>query len=193
MPAIAKPLPHRWTYAEWDRMVSAGFLEGQRVEFIDGEILDMAPQRDIHAAAVSLAFKAIWRVIGDKVWVRWQLPLRLNDDSEPEPDVSVVKGGERNYIGTGHPSEAILVIEVADSSLDYDREDKASLYASAGIADYWILNLLQRQCEVHRNPIADATERFGCRYDQITIHKPGDSIAPLAAPNRPVAINAVIP
>jgi Uma2 family endonuclease len=106
MTAIATPPLHRWTYEEWDQMVESGVFDGQNVEFIDGEVLDMAPQKDVHAAAVSLAFKAVWHAAGKKVWVRSQLPLRVGETSEPEPDVSVVPGSERDYVGTGHPIRA---------------------------------------------------------------------------------------
>jgi Uma2 family endonuclease len=88
---------------------------------------------------------------------------------------------------------ALLVIEVADSSLAFDRTVKASLYASAGVADYWIINLAQRQCEVHRKPVRSAKARFGWRYSQIAILKPRDSIAPLAAREKPISVADLLP
>ena len=194
MPAIAKPPLHRWTYAEWDRMVASGSLDGQRVELIAGEVVEMSPQCEPHVLAISFTANILRIIFPEPAfWVRVQSPLRLGRSSDPEPDIAVVPGPPRDYLKSGHPHKAILVVEVADSSLDYDRDDKASLYASAGVADYWILNLLQRQCEVHRNPIADPAERFGFRYHQITVHKPGDSIAPLGALNSPVAISEMLP
>jgi Uma2 family endonuclease len=177
----APPARRRWTIDEYYRLGEMGFFNDQRVELIDGEVIDMAPQKDIHAVAVGLAFKAVWRAFGDVPWVRCQLPLGLADSNEPEPDVSVVAGPERQYIGKGHPSTAFLVVEVADTSLDFDRTIKVSLYASAAIADYWIVNLIDRQLEVFRRPSADAAARFGWTYADRTILSAADRIKPLAA------------
>jgi Uma2 family endonuclease len=125
-------------------------------------------------------------VFGERAYcVRLQAPLRLGHDSDPEPDVAIVKGPMDAYLESGHPKTARLVIEAAQASLDFDRADKASLYAGAGIADYWIVNLIDNQHEVHRKPIAYATERFGHRYSKVTILKSGESIAPLAAKENP--------
>jgi len=177
----APPTRRRWTIDEYYRLGEMGFFNDQRVELIDGEVIDMAPQKDIHAVAVGLVFKAVWKAFGDVPWVRCQLPLRLADSTEPEPDVSVVTGPERQYVGKGHPSTAFLVVEVSDTSLDFDRTIKASLYASAGIADYWIVNLIDRQLEVFRRPIADSAARFGWTYADRMILTPADQIKPLAA------------
>jgi Uma2 family endonuclease len=125
--------------------------------------------------------------------VRSQAPLRLGHDSDPEPDVAVVGGTVRDYLKAGHPQKALLVIEVADTTLSYDRGAKASLYASARIADYWIINLKQRQCEIRRKPVKDAAQRFGFRYSQVTILKAGDEIAPLAAKDNPITIASLLP
>jgi Uma2 family endonuclease len=152
----------------------------------------MAPQRDTHAAAVSLAFRAIWRVFGDRVWVRCQLPICIGGSSEPEPDVSVVPGSERDYLGTGHPTDVSLIVEVADSSLAFDRSDKASLYASAGIADYWIVNLLERRLEVHRRPVPDPAGRFGVSYAEVRAYAAGERVKPLAAAGE-IAVNELLP
>ena len=180
-PQSAPPAPRRWTIDEYYRLGDLGFFRDERVELIDGEIIHMAPQKDIHAVSVGLTFKAVLRAFGDVPWVRCQLPLRLADSTEPEPDVSVVSGPERAYIGKGHPSTAFLVVEVSETSLDFDRRIKASLYASAGIVDYWIVNLIDRNLEVFRRPVADASAPFGWSYaDRITLLS-ADQIKPLAA------------
>jgi Uma2 family endonuclease len=126
-------------------------------------------------------------------WIRVHAPLWLGNDSEPEPDVAVTKGAESDYSDIHHPTTALIVIEVAQTSLAVDRADKASLYASAGIADYWILNLQDRQLEVHRKPVKGAEQRFGHRYSKITILKSGDSISPLAAKTRRIAVADLLP
>jgi Uma2 family endonuclease len=185
---------HRWSYEEWDQMVATGVLEGKRVELIDGKIVDMSPQRAPHAVAIMLATDEMRRVFDAPAFsVRVQLPLRAGQESEPEPDVAVVRGSIRDSLKTGHPATALIVIEIADNSLKWDRSVKADLYARAGIADYWIVNLGRRQCEVRRKPVRDAKRRFGYRYSQITMFKSGDVVIPLAARQRPVAVADLLP
>ena len=194
MSTIARPPIHRWDHEQWDRMVESGVLEGQRVELIGGEIVDRSPQREPHVVGISLVGAVMRRVfLEPEFWVRVQSPLRVNNDSEPEPDVAVVTGSPREYLKSGHPRTAAIVVEVAETSLEFDRADKASLYAAAGIADYWILNLVERQCEVHRKPVKDAKERFGFRYSRVTIYKSGDSVATIAAKNTSIAIADLLP
>lgn len=175
-------------------MVATGVLEGKRVELIDGKIVDMSPPRAPHAVGIMLATDEMRRVFAAPAFsVRVQLPLRAGRESEPEPNVAVVRGSVRDSLKTGHPTTAVIVIEVADDSLVSDRSVKADLYASAGIADYWIINLVRRQCEVRRKPVRDAKRRFGYRYSQVAIYKAGDVVAPLAAKQRPVAVADLLP
>jgi Uma2 family endonuclease len=189
MSTITRPPLHRWNYADWDRMIGSGLLDRQRVELIDGEIIQMSPQYEPHVAGIILSAGVMRRLFHESAHcVRSQAPLRLGHDSEPEPDVAVVQGTIEDYLKSGHPTTALLIIEVAQSSLDFDRGDKASLYASAGVADYWIVNLIDGQLEVHRNPIVDANARFGHRYGTVIILKPGEFIAPLAATDKSVAV-----
>jgi Uma2 family endonuclease len=125
----------RWSRAEYDRMIDAGVLTTEdHVELIDGEIVTMTPQKSRHATAVWLAQIAIGRAFGEPFGVRTQLPLALDPGSEPEPDIAVVTGSPRDY-SDEHPSTAVLIVEVADASLAFDRTVKASLYARAGIPD----------------------------------------------------------
>ena len=126
----------RWSRQEYDRMIDAGVLTTQdRVELIDGEIVTTPPQKTQHAAAACLVATALRHAFGEHVDVRRQLPLALDAASEPEPDVAVVAGSPRDY-RDAHPATALLIVEVADSSLEFDRTTKASLYARAGIPDY---------------------------------------------------------
>jgi Uma2 family endonuclease len=194
MSAIARPLLHRWTYDQWDRIVASGSLDGQRVELIGGEAVEMPPQCEPHVLAICLTAAAMRRIFPEPAyWVRVQSPLRLVHDSEPEPDSAVVTGPPRDYVKTGPPRKALLVIEVAYSSLDFDRTDKASLYASAGILDYRIINLVDSRCEVYRQPAKDAAQRFGYRYSPPAIYKSGDVIVPLASKADPVAVDDLLP
>jgi len=189
------PLPvHRWTYEEWDQMVASGFFEGKRVELIDGEVIDMSPQMESHVAGVTRAAAAMRRTFDESThWIRVQAPLRVGRDSDPEPDVAVIKGTEEQFIKTGHPTKALIVVEISLESLAYDRRTKASLYAGGGITDYWIVNLRRRQLEVHRKPVRDSKSQFGWRYSQITTYKPDETVAPLAAKSSPIAVNDLLP
>jgi Uma2 family endonuclease len=154
----------RWTRQEYERMTEAGVLtENDRVELIGGEILTVTPQDSPHATAVSLADDALRRVLPPNMFVRVQLPLALGEDSEPEPDIAVVRGTIRDY-RDAHPSTAVLVIEVADSSLAFDRRVKGSLYARERVAEYWIINLVESVVEIYRDPTEDPSARFGCSY-----------------------------
>jgi Uma2 family endonuclease len=195
MSAIAPQLQvHRWNYEEWDQMVATGFFEGKRVELIDGKIVDISPQLPPHTIAILLATEAMRGIFPpSRFHVRVQVPLRLGNDSELEPDVAVVKGSLRDASRTEHPSTALLVIEVADDSLKRDRDIKADLYAAAAIPEYWIVNLPQRQCEVRRKPVRDAKRRFGYRYSHVAVYKSGESIAPLAAKSQSVAVADLLP
>src|SRR5438445_12837702 len=142
----------RWTRQEYDRMVEAGVLApGERAELIDGEVLAMAPRGSLHATAVRLAEEALRAVFGAGYDVRVQMPLALDPSSEPEPDVAVVRGSPRAY-RDAHPASALLVVEVAGTTLGYDRDQKGSLYARAGVAEDWIVNLLDRAAAPGRSP-----------------------------------------
>jgi len=164
----------RWKREEYDKMAAAGvFAPGERVELIDGEILRMTPQGAAHFTAIRLAEEALRRAFGPGFDVRVQAPLALDEDSEPEPDVAVVRGSPRDYSET-HPTTAVLLVEVADSTPEYDRQRKGHIYARAGIRDYWIVNLVDRCIEIYRDPI-QASYGAGRRY------LPGDQVVPLAA------------
>ncbi len=184
---------HRWTRQEYDRMVEAGvFAPGERVELIDGEVLAMTPQGSLHATAVRLVEEALRTAFGGGHDVRVQMPLALDPSSEPEPDVAVVQGSPRDY-RDAHPTSPLLVVEVGDATLDYDRGNKASLYARAGIADYWLLNLLDRRLEVYRAPAPDPQSRYGWAYRTVRSYGAGDRISPLAAPAALARVDDLLP
>jgi Uma2 family endonuclease len=113
---------------EYDRLVGLGMFAGERLELLDGLLVVREPQDSPHATAVLLVRRALERAFGDGWTVRSQMPFALDDDSEPEPDVVVVKGQIRDY-RAAHPSRCALLVEVADSSLLFDRSKKAVLYA----------------------------------------------------------------
>jgi len=162
--AIAQtPRPHQWTRWEYRQLASVELFHEQRIELIEGQIIDMSPMVSPHATAVKLVDMALQAAYPPGYFTRCQLPLALGKYSEPQPDVAVIQGQIRDFIDE-HPQTAILVVEVADSSLEFDRVVKSSLYAKAGIADYWLLNLGQRQLETYQNPIQDNGARSGYAY-----------------------------
>jgi Uma2 family endonuclease len=182
----------RWTKAEYYRLGELGFFHGQRVELIEGRLMVQSPQKSLHACAVSLIDKLLQPLLPDGTILRVQLPLDIGQTTEPEPDFAVVVGTGRQY-KAAHPTAALLVIEVADSSLSYDRRRKGSLYARAGIPDYWLVNLVDNRVEVYRDPIPDAAERYGHRYASRIDLIPPASIAPLAFPGIAIPVASLLP
>ena len=124
--------------------------------------------------------------------VRTQGPIGLDDDSEPEPDVAVVAGGPEDY-RSAHPSRPVLTVEVSESSLGSDRERKGSVYARAGLPDYWILNLEARVLEVYREPAPDLSAPFGWRYARCEVFDAAARVSPLAAPGASVCVGDLLP
>jgi len=178
--------PRRWTREEYDRMVEAGIIGPEdRVELIEGEILTMSPQKSPHATGVQLAGDVLQEVFGQGFVVRRQLPLALAADSEPEPDVAVVEGAPRDY-RDAHPSTAILIVEVAEASLVYDRTVKKHLYAAAGIPEYWIVNLPDRVLEVYREPL-------GSDYRSRLVLRPDDAVSPRVRPEARILAADLLP
>jgi Uma2 family endonuclease len=188
---VAAPRPKRWTKAEYRQLLDRSGADRLRYELIDGEIIEMPPQTDVHSYALSLADYAARKVFRKGFVVKIQSPLDLSHSSEPEPDLMVVKGEVRSL--RKHPKSAELIIEVAWGSLQYDRETKGSLYASKGILEYWIVNLHDNVVEVRRRPVKDAAAQFGYSYAETEILKRGDSVRPLAAPKSRVAVTDLLP
>lgn len=190
-PPVNEPKPLRWTKAEYYRLGEMGFFDGKRVELIDGEIIEMQPIGVRHLKAVVLVADALRRVFDLGFFISVQNPMNVGDGSDPQPDVAVFVGDVREL--TDAPTQPVLVVEVADSSLDYDRVTKGSLYARAGISDYWIVNLVESVVEVRRRPVPMPGQPFGFGYADISIRRVGDTIAPLAAPNAIIAVADLLP
>jgi Uma2 family endonuclease len=178
--------PHLWTREEYDRMIEAGvFAPDERLELVEGEILQMVPQGSFHATAVRLVEDALRRAFGAGFEVRTQLPLALDPYSEPEPDIAVVPGYARDY-RDAHPSTALLIVEVSDSTLDFDLRRKSSLYARAGIPDFWIVNLIDRAIDLFRDSDGNSYRS----HSQAGIE---ESIAALSAPNCKIPVSDLLP
>ncbi len=173
-----------WTVDDYHRMVEAGILTGSdRVELLEGQIVEMNPQLPPHAATTQRAFRYLDRLLETVAYVRMQLPVTLKPKSEPESDIAVVCIDPNEY-GDRHPApeDILLIIEVADSTLVGDRQQKASVYAKANISDYWILDVKARQVYVFREPTREG-------YQQETILAANTVLAPVAFPDIPIPLN----
>jgi Uma2 family endonuclease len=183
----------RWTRLEYERLVEVGvFRPAERLELLGGDLVVAEPQGTRHAAVVALVADALRRDLGPSWHVRARAPLALDQESEPEPDVAVVPGGARDYL-TAHPSQPALLVEVAESSLALDRGEKAGLYARAGVADYWLVNLVDEVLEVHRRPAPDPAAPYGWRFAALTRLERGHHIAPLVTPDVLVPVADLLP
>lgn len=164
-PPADKPQPVRFTLADYLRMAEEGYFLDQRTEFIDGEILHMAPQKNTHAYCVTMLTRALERIVGHRHWVRSQATLTVGSVAAPEPDVAVVAGPPT--AGDDYATEALFVAEVSETTLGYDRETKASLYALARVPEYWVVNAVDGRVEIHREPVEDPSAEFGWRYGRV--------------------------
>jgi Uma2 family endonuclease len=183
----------RWTRAEYDRLVELGvFGRDDRIELIGGELMVAEPQSAEHYTAIFKSARALGEAFGRGWVIRTQGPVGLDDESEPEPDVAVVPGDLDDY-SREHPSRPVLTLEVSLSHLAIDRVRKGSLYARAGLADYWVLNLVNRTLEVYREPVADAEAPFGWRYARREVVTAAGRVAPLAAPTASVTVADLLP
>jgi Uma2 family endonuclease len=183
----------KWTRVEYERLAGAEILGPQdRVELLGGAMICKEPQDSPHATSVLLAQRALSVAFGEGWLIRAQMPVALDDESQPEPDVAVVPGDPRSY-RDAHPTRPVLVLEVALSRLAFDRERKGSLYARAGLAEYWIVNLPDRRLEVYREPVPDTAAPFGWRYGAALALGPQERVAPLAAPSATITVADLLP
>jgi len=181
----------RFTVDQYSRLDEMGFFEDCRVELIRGVIFEMTINTG-HATASRLASSALRSIFGRGCVVSDALPLDMGRRSLLEPDLTIAEGKIRDFAQV-HPTSAALVVEISDATLQKDRTIKAHLYAQAGLAEYWILNLVDRQLEVHRNPGPDPARRGRFRYADVTTVPEAGSMAPLAAPGSPIAVADLLP
>lgn len=181
------PKPFRFTVERYDAMIDAGILgENDRVELIRGEIVPKMPIRSPLASCVAQLTRQLIILCGERAVIWPQNPVRFAD-SEPEPDVSVLRPRPGAYADDKpEPPDVLLLIEVADASLEFDREDKLPIYAEAGIREYWIVNLPDDVIEVYRDPA-------GKSYRSQTVARRGDSITLLALPDVAIGVSDILP
>ena len=188
------PPRRRWTREEFDRAEAMGlFGPEERLELIEGELyVKDAIVNTPHATAQRRCEKILNQIFAEGYVVCGQLPLALDRRSKPLPDIAVVVGSIDDYEDE-HPTTAVLIIEISDTTLRLDRSRKAALYARSGIQDYWILNLNNRTLEVYRQPIPAPGRPFGSVYENVTILTEADTITPLAMPEATLTITELLP
>ena len=182
----------RFRRVEYERLVDLGVFVGERLELLDGLLVVSEPQGSRHAATVRRVLRALRAAVGDAWQIDSQLPLALDDDSEPEPDIAVVAPDPTAY-REAHPSRAVLIVEVADASYRVDRENKTSLYARAGIPECWIVDLARETVEVHRVPEKWAGAPYGWRYAAVMALRPPATVEPLVAPGARIPVADLLP
>ncbi|MBH8571471.1 Uma2 family endonuclease [Nostocaceae cyanobacterium CENA369] len=183
----------RFTLAEYHRLIELGFFhEDDRIELINGELIERVSRGTAHETCLRNLWKQLPKLIGDKATLQSQAPIALPPNSEPEPDFAIVKNRDDNYL-TGHPEPAdiLLVIEISDSSLDYDQDVKIPLYAKAGIYDYWIFNLFDNHLEWYGEAYQDDRGKYGYLNKRIIL--PHQIISLPSFPDLIVSLNKVFP
>ena len=168
---------------EYDRLVELGCFQDDRIELLNGQLVEVMPQRAPHAGTVEQITAILAPLLSGRARLRIQAPFAATDDSEPEPDLAVVAPVEHV---TEHPRTAFLVIEVADTSLRRDLERKPAIYAAAGVEDYWVVDLVNRVVVVHREPMSN-------RYCRITTHRGDEFVTVLAFSNLKVRVSDLLP
>jgi Uma2 family endonuclease len=183
----------RMTRVRYDRLVDVGiFGPEDRVELLDGLLVACEPQGERHATVVGLVRAALEKAFGRGYHIREEKPIALDEQSEPEPDVVVVPGRLRDYL-TAHPSRPALIVEVAETSLALDRLRKGSLYARAGVSDYWVVNLVDEVLEVYRDPVRTPSGHGDWKYDSVRLLRRHAVVTPLAAPRARIRVAALLP
>jgi Uma2 family endonuclease len=181
-----EPRPLRWTKEQYHKMGEMGLFEGQRVELIEGEIIEMPSMNFPHWKSVVRVRDVLLKIFGASYVVIDQLPISVVDQSEPEPDLAVIPASLESLEGL--PSTVSLVIEVSDSTLDTDQGRKLRLYARSEIPEYWIIDVKARQLILHRHPEA-AHER----YNFVQVLNETEKVAPLEAPNEQIKVADLLP
>lgn len=193
-PIDPAPRRVRYTRDQYRALAEHGFFSGRRVLLINGEILQMAAMLEPHAAGISLVADALRTVFAVGFLIRIQMPLDVVTSSDPEPDVVVVPGNARTYARSPtapSASFAQLVVEVADTSLPLDTTTKAELYATAGVLDYWVLDVVNNALLVFRDPypVPGGTKTFR----SCTTLTAADSVTLLAVPTVPIRVSDLLP
>jgi Uma2 family endonuclease len=181
----------RFTVAEFHHLRELPEFAARRPILLNGEILEQGPMKAPHGNGVLLVTEAARAAFGAGWVFRVQLPLPVGQESDPFPDLAVVRGSVRDY--SGHPATAELVIEVSDTTLNTDLTEKAECYATAGIADYWVLDVVNRELHVFRDPVPLPAGLGATAYRQHNTFDPTDAVSPLAVPTATIRVADMLP
>lgn len=190
-PSLVMPQPRKWTVTEFDHLGSLGCFTGRRAFLLNGIILEQGPMEPPHAEALEVLNELIRAAFGSGWRFRIQTPLHLDEFNNPMPDLAVV-AGTPGYYGD-HPVSAALIVEVADTTLQTDLTDKAERYATAGIADYWVLDLNGGVLHVFRDPQRLPASLAATAYRTHNVLKFTDSVSPLAASSATILVADLLP
>jgi Uma2 family endonuclease len=191
-PPIVRPsVRTRFTVTEFHHLRELPEVAAERPFLLHGVIWEQGPMKLPHGNGVLLTTDAVRAAFGAGWVLRVQLPLVLGQETDPFPDLAVVPGSVRDY--TEHPTTAALVVEVSDTTLRADLTEKAEAYATAGIADYWVLDVIGRELHVLRDPGPLAASLGATAYRQHTTHSANDTVSPLAAPTATIRVADVLP
>jgi len=169
--------------AEFDQLIALGLFARERVELVNGELIDRGPQGGSHASTITRLVRLLVPRLSRNVEARIQMPFAAGPASEPEPDLALVLAGDYEI---DHPTSALLVIEVSDTSLEYDQTVKAALYAKARVPEYWLVNLATLSIEVRRLPMRG-------QYTRVRTAQIGDTLRPVALQRLTVPVADVFP
>jgi len=179
-PVLSGPSRKRWTRAEYESLDASGLLDQQHLELVEGELIDKMGKNRPHVNALAVMYAWLLEVFG-KRFINAAAPIDVspedNPSNKPEPDIIVLKRSFLNFRSANPgPQDLHLVVEVSDTTLNFDLTTKAALYARAGIAEYWVLDVSGRRLIVHRHP------RSG-KYTEVLVYSEQETVAPLAAPH----------
>ncbi|CEJ44188.1 Uma2 family endonuclease [Umezakia ovalisporum] len=183
----------RFTIDEYHRLAELGFFtEDDRVELIEGEIVQMVAKGTAHSVCNTRLYREILNLVGEQATIRGQEPILISHESEPEPDLVIVENRSDDYLQTHpQPEDIFLLIEVADSSLKYDQEIKLPIYAKAAISNYWIFNLVNNYLECYSNPYQDLQNKFGYRCKLILL--PNETVSLPILPDLVLNLSKIFP
>ncbi|BAZ15587.1 hypothetical protein NIES4071_74590 [Calothrix sp. NIES-4071] len=183
----------RFTLNEYHKLAELGFFhEDSRIELIKGEIIQMAAKGRAHETCLRKLLKELPILVGNRATLQCQAPVSLPPNSEPEPDFAILQNRSDDYF-SAHPApeDVLLVMEVSDSSLDYDQDVKLPLYAEAGISDYWIFNLADSQLECYSEPFQDNQGKYNYRNKRVEL--PSQTVKLPCFPDLSIDLNKIFP
>jgi Uma2 family endonuclease len=191
-PGFPRPRAPRRTVAEFHHMRSRGWFGNVRPFLLDGVIMEQGQMNPTHATGVLVVDAALRAAFGAGWLFRCQAPLDVDEYNDPFPDLLIVRGSPRDF-STTHPATAALVVEVSDTTLQIDMTEKAERYGTAGVPEYWVLDLIGRELHVYRDPQPLPKGLGATAYRTRTTHGPTDSVSPLTVPGASVPVGDLLP